>query len=219
MPCLPAISGEMVKLDEGGSRDVFLPWRGEGTSKLLRENLMSAFRWQFILFLIFGRKFFADLTPSDVKALDHSKNSRMKTPLAYWEWVMITPSWNTAWVLPSSETSCRPMRLGMSHGLHQIPNVIECWNLRHGNSRDRINERLCMEKTMWRNWEGALWFLAHFQKGFYLVLDGCRSGGVVNMVGRVGVEPTARWLRVSCSTNWANGPTEMQKVVRKVYYG
>ena len=25
-------------------------------------------------------------------------------------------------------------------------------------------------------------------------------------VGRVGIEPTTYWLRVNCSTNWANGP-------------
>ena len=30
--------------------------------------------------------------------------------------------------------------------------------------------------------------------------------GLCFMVSREGVEPSTRWLRVSCSTNWANGP-------------
>ena len=31
------------------------------------------------------------------------------------------------------------------------------------------------------------------------------------MVGDVGIEPTTRWLRVSCSTNWANHPLALPR--------
>ena len=35
---------------------------------------------------------------------------------------------------------------------------------------------------------------------------------MIKMVGRTGVEPLARWLRVSCSTNWANGPPKREEI-------
>ena len=67
------------------------------------------------------------------------------TSLVHLEWVMIMLSWNTDWVLESKETSCRPMCLGLSHCLHQTANMIECWYLRNGNSKDQMNERFCPE--------------------------------------------------------------------------